>query len=438
MVNKHGMGFRAHLITTAAQDNGTPIYRIVMTDISERRRSEEELQKVHAEAQNEKLRLEAVMDVLPTGVAITDILGGTVQSNKEFERIWGGLRPVTRTVKDYEAFKAWWADTGKPVAPEEWASAQAVRKGRAVKGQILEIQRFDGSRAFVINSASPIHSVAGDLIGSAVTVHDITDLRAAQEALRMAELRTQKLNDALQEHVATVEAVNKELESYSHSVSHDLRTPLRFVNRIAHVLLHEPGAHLSEGAVQQVNMILRATSEMTTLIEKLLMFSQVSREPVIRRRVDMRRLFQEAVKELEHALEGRDVEIAIQDLAPCQCCRTLLKDVVINLLDNAIKFTRRRKKAQITIGCTETEGETVYSVQDNGAGFDMSGLDSLFVPFHRLHQPDVFEGTGIGLALVKRIIERHGGRIWAEGEVGKGAAFYFTVGKETEESCTTP
>ncbi len=246
-----------------------------------------------------------------------------------------------------------------------------------------------------------------------------------------AELRIQELNDALRQHVATVDTANRELESFSHSVSHDLRTPLRFINKIAYALLHESGAHLSNGVAQQVNMILQATSEMTELIEDLLVFSQVTRAPMRKRSVDLRRFFQKAVKELEHAREDRNAEIVIQDLAPCEGDRTLLKEVVTNLLANALKFTRRREMARITIGCTETKGETAFFVQDNGVGFDMNDSESLFVPFRRLHKQADFEGTGIGLALVKRIVERHGGRIWAVGEVDKGATFYFTLGKGT-------
>ncbi len=427
MMNKNGMGFRAHLVATAAQDDdGARTYRVVLSDITERKRTEEALRQVHAEASNERLRLETVMEVLPTGVAITDAVGGSIQSNKEFERIWAGPHPAIRAIEDYAVFKAWWTDTGKPVAPEEWASFQAMRQGRVVAEQMLEIQRFDGSRAFVINSAAPVRDAAGIIIGSAVAIQEITDLRNA-------ELRIQELNNVLQEQVATVDAMNKELESYSHSVSHDLRTPLRFVNRIAHLLLNEPGEHLSNGAIQQVNMILQATSEMAVLIENLLVFSQVSREPIRKRRLDLRRLFQEAVKELQHEQEDRDVEIAMQDLAPCQGDRTLLKEVVTNLLANALKFTRRREKALITVGCTETGTETVYFVQDNGVGFDMSNSDAMFVPFQRLHKNADFEGTGIGLALVKRIVERHGGRVWAVGEVDKGATFHFTLPKETAE-----
>lgn len=257
----------------------------------------------------------------------------------------------------------------------------------------------------------------------------IAECKQTEVKLLETERRIQNLNKALEAHVATVDAVNTELESYSHSVSHDLRTPLRFVNRIAHVLLQEPGAPLTKVAAEQVNMILQATGEMGQLIEKLLAFSQANRVPIKKRSMDLRRLFHEVERELSCC----DAEIEIQELPLCRGDRTLLKEVVVNLLENALKFTRRREKARITIGCTEKDGETAYFVKDNGVGFDMSKLDSLFVPFHRLHSMADFEGTGIGLALVKRIIERHDGRIWAEGEVDKGATFYFTLGNEAAE-----
>lgn len=426
MVNKDGMEFWAHLTTAAALAGGVPVFRIVMIDISQRRNAEESLERINQQVEHERLRLEAMLDVLPTGVAITDASGGTVRSNKEYERIWAGPRPETRFAEDYSVFKGWWADTGTPVAPEEWASALAVREGRVVMGQLLEIQRFDGTRTFVLNSASPIQDANGNIIGSAVAVQDISDLRKA-------ELRIQELNDALQAHVATLEEVNKELESYSHSVSHDLRTPLRFVNRVARLLLQSPDTQLSDDATQQVNMILRATNEMAELIEGLLAFSQISRVPMKKRRVDLGKLFRKAAQELEYTQEHHSAEISIQDLPSCQGVQTLLKEVAVNLLGNAIKFTQRRKRPRITVGYTETEAEFVYFVQDNGIGFDMSDADTLFLPFERLRPLADFEGSGIGLALSTRIIERHGGRLWAVGEVDKGATFYFTVGKKTAE-----
>lgn len=244
---------------------------------------------------------------------------------------------------------------------------------------------------------------------------------------KKAERRIQALNKVLRKHAAELEIANKELESFSHFVSHDLRVPLRFINRVAHLLLQDHGVEPPDGTVQQVNLILESTNEMAKLIEDLLAFSRVSREPMRKRRVDMRKLAQEVLGELQHEEEGRDIEIDVQDLAPCQGDRALLKEVLLNLLENALKFTRPRKTAQIRVGCTETEGQTVYFVQDNGVGFAMAASEALFVAFHRVHKSSDFEGTGIGLALARRIIDRHGGRIWAEGEVNKGANFRFTL-----------
>jgi PAS domain S-box-containing protein len=257
-----------------------------------------------------------------------------------------------------------------------------------------------------------------------VELHDITKEREAEDKI-------QTLNAALQKHAADLEAANKELESFTHSASHDLRTPLRLMNKIAYLLLEDHRAQLPAGAIDKVEMILTSTREMAKLIEDLLDFSRVSREPMRKRRVDMSRLAREAVEELREEQQGRDVEIVIEDLPSCQADRALLKQVILNLLANALKFTRLQKKGKIRLGCTETNGETVYFIRDNGVGFEQSAADSLFLAFHRHHKRAEFEGTGIGLALVRRIIDRHGGRIWAEGEIDDGSTFYFTLGGAT-------
>jgi signal transduction histidine kinase len=242
------------------------------------------------------------------------------------------------------------------------------------------------------------------------------------------ERRVQELNTALQRHGIHLEEINKELESFTHSVSHDLRTPLRFTNKIAHLLLRDHGAELPQGAIEKIHMILDSSQGMGKLIEDLLTFSQVSREPLRRRRVDLARLVRESLAELRDDYQGRVVDVVVDELPPCQADRTLLKQVFLNLLANAIKFTRPCESAEVRVGSRQDAGETVYFVQDNGVGFDMDQSSSMFLAFHRLHTTDRFEGSGIGLALCRRIIERHGGRIWGESQVKQGSTFCFTIG----------
>jgi len=263
------------------------------------------------------------------------------------------------------------------------------------------------------------------------SVDDIADwvIVELRDVTKEREL-TKKLaamNEVVSRRSADLEHLNRELDSFAHSISHDLRTPLRLTNRVGHMLLEDHAAELSTGAVDLVKMILASTDEMAKLIESILAFSQASREPLRRKPIDTAGLAREAVDDLRNECEGRDVKFIVGDLAPCQADRTLLKQVMLNLLENALKFTRERPEPEIQIGCTRNADETVYFVRDNGIGFDAQQSESMFVVFRRLHQLKKVEGLGIGLALVKRIIERHGGRIWADGEVNRGATFYFTL-----------
>jgi light-regulated signal transduction histidine kinase (bacteriophytochrome) len=193
-------------------------------------------------------------------------------------------------------------------------------------------------------------------------------------------------------------------------------------------LLQEHGRQLPAGANEKIHLILESTGEMGKLIEDLLVFSHVSYEPMKKRRVDVRRLAREALAESQEG-NGHDVEVVIDELPPCQADRALLKQVFLNLIENALKFTQRCERAEIHVSFTQSNGETVYFIRDNGVGFDSSKSDSMFVAFHRFHRESDFKGSGLGLALVKRIVDRHGGRIWAEGEVNRGSTFYFTLGK---------
>jgi PAS domain S-box-containing protein len=250
-----------------------------------------------------------------------------------------------------------------------------------------------------------------------------------QRVLERTELRVQSLNQDLERRATDLEATNRELESFSYSVSHDLRTPLAGINGFASILLQDYGESLDPSARRYAELIRDNSAEMNELVEGLLTFSRLIRQPLKKQPVEVAALTRQVLEALEPQQAGRQVEVVIGDLPPCQADPLLLKQVLTNLLSNALKFTRKREVAQIEIGSTTSEdGEILYYVRDNGVGFDPEQSERLFGVFQRLHAAEDFEGTGVGLASVERIIRRHGGRVCAEGEVNQGATFYFTLG----------
>jgi signal transduction histidine kinase len=229
-----------------------------------------------------------------------------------------------------------------------------------------------------------------------------------------------------------LQSANQELEAFSYSVSHDLRAPLRAVNGFAGIVLEDFGPQLPEKARNHLERIRNGGERMGALIDDLLAFSRLSRQPVNRQSVNTAKLAQNAIDELKLQRDGRRIEIKTGELPACGGDPALLKQVWVNLISNAIKYTRGREPATVEIGCVLENNENVFFVRDNGAGFDMKYANKLFGVFQRLHRADEFEGTGVGLAIVQRIVHRHGGRVWAKAEVNRGATFYFTLEGETK------
>ena len=220
---------------------------------------------------------------------------------------------------------------------------------------------------------------------------------------------------------------NKELESFSYSVSHDLRAPLRGIDGFSNALLEDYGDKLDENAQDYLNRIRKSSHLMSQLIDGMLQISRISRVDMHLDKVDLSAIVRPIVEEMKQSKPERNAEFAISPEIVVIGDKVLLEALMRNLLENAWKFTAKCQQTMIEFGMTLKENLPVYYVRDNGIGFDMKYGDKLFIPFSRLHSRDDFPGTGIGLANVQRIIHRHGGRIWAEGEVGKGATFYFTL-----------
>jgi PAS domain S-box-containing protein len=264
------------------------------------------------------------------------------------------------------------------------------------------------------------------------TARDVTDYKRTQEELASVAHKVQAANLQLQ-------AANTELEAFSYSVSHDLRAPLRHIQGYVEMLTHEAQAHLSDTARRYLKTITEAAREMGQLIDDLLAFSRMGRAEMQETTVDLAALIQEIRQQLERSTPGRNLRWNIAPLPKVQGDPAMLRQVLANLLDNAVKYTRPRNPAEIAIGCAgEEEGRVIFFVRDNGTGFDMQYAGKLFGVFQRLHRADEFEGTGIGLATVRRTIARHGGRTWAEARLDAGATFYFTLAPAPAGPSPTP
>ncbi len=247
------------------------------------------------------------------------------------------------------------------------------------------------------------------------------------DELAKSEAEVKKLNVELGIHTAEVEEANKELEAFAYTVSHDLRAPLRAIDGFTQSLLDGYTDKLDEEGKRLLDVVCDNTHKMGQLISDILAFSRAGRQEMSVAEVDMENLAAVALDGLQQATAGRDLAVDIKSLPPARGDFSMLQQVWINLLANAIKFTRAKPAARIEVGGATDGAELVYYAKDNGAGFDMQYMDKLFGVFQRLHRADEFDGTGIGLAIVKRIIAKHGGRVWAEGKVGEGATIYFAL-----------
>jgi len=397
---KDGTEFPLELSLASWKARGDTFFTGILRDITERKRAEELLR-----ASEERFHL-MVKHVEDYAIFMLDAEGRVATWNAGAERI-KGYRADEIIGRHFSCFYVPYdVQAGKPEQLLKVAETQGRCEDEGWR------VRKDGSQFWANVVITALRDQHGTLLGFTKVTRDITE-------------RT-RLEQEIQQHSIALEAANKELEAFSYSVSHDLRAPLRAIDGFSRVLLEEHAPTLAPEAQHYLNAVRRNSQRMGLLIDDLLAFSHLSRQPLNRQLVKPADLVRQCVDELRSEQQGRRVEIAIGDLPACQADPALLKQVWMNLMANALKYTRKQEVAVIAVSSREQAGACVYFVKDNGVGFDMQYADKLFGVFQRLHRPEDYEGTGVGLAIVQRVIHRHGGRVWAEAAVNQGATFYFT------------
>lgn len=388
---------------------------VFIRDISQQKKHEQEISSAYK-------RLSFHFNNSPLGVMEWEPNGNILQWSEQAETIFG-----------------WSAEEliGKNVSYMELSVPENAALDEHVTLKLLngEVERVIGSSKNKTKSGRVIYtewysSVLKDDEGKVISIVSlINDVTARKEAEHLSISLNQELENKVLARTEQLEQANRDLEAFSYSVSHDLRAPLRAVNGFSTMLHELYRDKLDERANRLMATIVSSTVSMGMLIDDLLKFSRLGRKELTIQPVNMEALLKDCLQEIGLSHPELNAEIEVENLPPCLGDRLVLRQVWMNLIINAIKYSSTVDSPRIVIGFKETEQTVTYLVKDNGVGFDMQYYDKLFGVFQRLHRQSEFEGTGIGLALVKRIIDKHNGKVWAEGEIGKGATFYFTLSK---------
>ena len=406
-IRKDGSRFPAVVSVTALRDEWDAIigYLLIGTDNTARKQVEEERMKLDQRLRDQQFYTRSLIESNIDAIMTTDPLGIITDVNKQMEALTG----CTRDELIGAPFKNYFTD---PERAE--TSIKLVLSEKKVTNYELTARARDGKETVVSYNATTFYDRDRKLQGVVAAARDVTERNAYEE--RVAESTVQ------------LRAANQELETFSYSVSHDLRAPLRHILGFVDLLKRDAGPSLSGKSLGHLTTISEAAKRMGDLIDDLLAFSRVGRAELQKTDINLNDLVRETLVDFQGETNERHIGWEIHPLPHVRADRALLRMVLVNLMSNAVKFTSARAEATIEIGCAPNgNGETVIFIHDNGAGFDPTYTEKLFGVFQRLHSHEEFEGTGIGLANVQRIITRHGGRVWAEGVVDGGATFTFSI-----------
>lgn len=411
-LKKDGSRFWAAITLTAIHDQGENLagFALIAHDNSEKRASDEALLK-------SRNMLERLFETAPDGIVVVDGSGIIRRTNQQAEVTFGYMREEMLGQRIEILIPERYHKRHRQHRRNYFADPRARKMGIGLE---LYGRHKDGHEIPVDIMLNPIETPDGTWVFA--VIRDIT-------SQRQGEAKILELNLALRNQLEQLGASNRELESFSYSVSHDLRAPLRHIIGFVDLLNAKAANVLDEKSRHYLEVISEAANKMGLLIDDLLAFSRMGRSEMMKGWVDLGLLVREIVNDLESDSKEREIEWDIAPLPIVLGDAAMLRQVLINLVGNAVKFTRSREKARIAVGAIDREQETEIFVRDNGVGFDEAYASKLFGLFQRLHANEEFEGTGVGLAIVQRIVLRHGGRVWAEGEVDGGATFWFSLPK---------
>jgi PAS domain S-box-containing protein len=406
-IRKDGSRFPAVVSVTALRDDEGVIigYLLIGTDNTARKQIEEDRKLLDQRLRDQQFYTRSLIESNIDALMTTDPSGIITDVNKQMEALTGS----TRDELIGSPFKNYFTD---PERAE--ASLRLVLSQKKVTNYELTVHARDGGETAVSYNATTFYDRERRLQGMFAAARDITERNRLEEQVRRRTVE--------------VEAANKELEAFSYSVSHDLRSPLRSIDGFSQAFLEDYGLLVPPEGREDLERVRRATQRMGQLIDDMLLLSRVTRREMHMEKTDMSALAAEVAGELALGSPQRDVQLSIEPGMTTTGDPQLLRIVLVNLLGNAWKFTSKREHAHVSVGTVQDpEHGPTFFVRDDGAGFDQKYKEKLFVAFQRLHGQDEFPGTGIGLATIQRAVRRHGGDVWAEGEVDRGATFYFTI-----------